>query len=355
MANALGASGALFVNDDLDSDVQINYSDPLPSGMNRSVYYRVEDPVDQSRLCPMPFDLRVQMPETPLACPYSVTSSRPSDCSDQMKERDHGRCTVTLANNCTECRHIIPRVKGDEFIARLTSNRKRQENDVVENIDDIRNGLSLDVAPHTAFQKGQLGILRIPESLVELIDIDLSQLSWLDEFGNVKAEHTFDPSVNYIVHWLGEKYEGEYLWCNSCNGAVIARPEDRSQADQWPPAILFEAAYGYVVLEQFGSDGLREYIESVFPTNEEMIMGTKRTQAFPSASDLMNKERSVRKKRDKGRNSVSDVWYVFMARGFGGFGNHQQIMKRKAELERAYREEERKKLHQKVSQWLETS
>lgn len=205
---------------------------------------------------------------------------------------------------------------------------------------------------------------QVPEKLAGVIGLDTKLL-----FYKQGMQKTFDPAVDCFMHWIGKLPPAPYLWNSICNGSVVTRPSRRH--DLWPPNILFEIAYACAIIEQFGADEFVSYCSMVFPepghtpiTSDEdeddtvkMLPNLTKINANKTSTKQTDAAlvAALRNPRSTRRNEGMLDWYDLLSLGPAEIINRPKIMKRKAELEKIRREEERKRTHGKVARWLEGS
>jgi len=92
-----------------------------------------------------------------------------SESHDEFARRIVGRdetCVMSRQGSLLcDASHLIPRSKGDEYIKRVTELRKNNDDDVIDSIDDPRNGLLLGNNYHRLLGRGYLAFLKVIDHL----------------------------------------------------------------------------------------------------------------------------------------------------------------------------------------------
>jgi len=128
----------------MPNPVSVDYDSGL-SAISIDLYYHTSD---HEKRCMFPID-----PALPnlRAVTTIWTTLRQANLREDVKERDRS-CVVTgeLPRDC-DAAHLLPHSKGDTYIETFSTHRRRDssgDNDIVRNIDDVRNGLFLNALLH---------------------------------------------------------------------------------------------------------------------------------------------------------------------------------------------------------------
>ncbi|KAI0246989.1 hypothetical protein BJV78DRAFT_1249580 [Lactifluus subvellereus] len=222
--SVVGARGELSTECALP--IAIDYDSPL-SSVSIDLYYHT---TNEEKLCIFPLD-------PSLANTRIVTSSQTSTRRDNFRadveERDGRRCVVTSApHNQCDAAHLLPHSKGDMYIETFSTHRRRDtsgENDIVQDIDNVRNGLFVNVIIHCILGQ-HVAFLKTPNFAMDMTDVDLNADGAEERY----TTHVFDRSQ----------------WPFAIPpGLPIQVPSNMSA---WPPATLFDAVYASAVIYHFG-------------------------------------------------------------------------------------------------------
>ncbi|TFK78616.1 hypothetical protein K466DRAFT_68041, partial [Polyporus arcularius HHB13444] len=129
------------------NDASCDYEISELANESSDVYYHIF-PEQIARLQPVDpdiFDERLTV---------THTSSRAASYRENVGERDGHRCVLTGFLQACEAVHVVPHIKGDEYIRRLTERngvREEREKDIIHEIDDCRNGLYLQATLHIRY------------------------------------------------------------------------------------------------------------------------------------------------------------------------------------------------------------
>ncbi|KAF8880335.1 hypothetical protein CPB84DRAFT_1687646 [Gymnopilus junonius] len=191
---------------------------------------------------------RRMFPLDPHMAPTNITSSasspRKDDFRSAMADRD-GRCVlaeVTLMG--CDAVHLLAHSKGDEYISLYTERRSRDPagDDIVREIDSIRNGILLNAITHRVLGKN-VAFLPMPNFAMNTTDVDPS----LPPGENRFTAHLFEPcELSLLV------------------GRRPGSPIRVSDHKNWPPAILFDAVYATTILYHFGTTRVRVMIDKTW-------------------------------------------------------------------------------------------
>ncbi|KAF9525360.1 ribosomal L37ae protein family-domain-containing protein [Crepidotus variabilis] len=183
-----------------------------------SVYYHLPDK-EKARM----FPVDPQMSRT--ATTSSVHTSRKNHIREQVKKR-----MVTAV-------HLLAHSRGDLYISTFTQRRNRpgQPNDIVDHINDTRNGLLLN-----RFTQSQVGV----------------NVAFLKT-----PNFAMDTDDRYTTHlFSGDCW---HLGGPSMDSNAALRVPDKA-ADSWPPSFIFDAVYASAVLRHFGTPDLNNAVTSLW-------------------------------------------------------------------------------------------
>ncbi|KAN0092517.1 hypothetical protein V8E55_003301 [Tylopilus felleus] len=285
----VGAQGDLSFSPDSPHDV-VEYDHDLPSE-SANLYYHTSD-AEKQRMFPADPD----MGRT------TITSSDPTtrvDLRSQVIERD-GTCVLTRFHSpFCDAAHLLPHSKGDEYIDTYTHRRSRDPdgNDIVSEIDDVRNGILLNAIAHRTLGK-DIAFLMTPNFAMSTADVDPTAQPTEKRC----IAHLFDPD-------LPESF-GDTAFHS---GSQVRMP---NTADKWPPNILFDAVYANAVLRHFApqtmQDILKRWKPAFYPrgitsaaqASHKVIIDERATTT--ERRDEQNQAREQRAARRANRTSRAD-------------------------------------------------
>ncbi|KAH7044681.1 hypothetical protein BKA62DRAFT_739789 [Auriculariales sp. MPI-PUGE-AT-0066] len=201
-AGAVLGTSSVTLSYTRDLTLNFEYDAPLPDAIS-DIYAHVAE-ADRGNLLPAEPDLVAKHTGT------SWSTEHRANAKPSMDKRD-GTCVITDDDGmCCDDVHLIPHIKGDEYI-RLYTEAAGPECDVINNINDIRNMIRLSAA----FHKAPEFCLPVPDGTVLGI-----------------------PSLK----------EGPRAY----QQRMPVREPTGTQLESWPPDQLFNNVYGAAVLHTFG-------------------------------------------------------------------------------------------------------
>ncbi|KZT63352.1 hypothetical protein DAEQUDRAFT_741966, partial [Daedalea quercina L-15889] len=212
------------------------------------------------------------------------TSVRDPDVRDNVAERDGRRCILPGASNECEAAHIIPLMKGDEYIKALTERKCsiRAAEDVIDDINDVRNGIFALGRVHIALgmRLAFLVVCQTPDFAMDVSDVP------------GPADMPTHTPKGCTLHVL----KGSIV-IGATPQAVIVESGSlvRIAGKDWPPAVLFDAVYASVVLKTFGVKTSVESMKEVW--KDELSFGL-------SLGSLSERKRSATRYRTRGDDGV---------------------------------------------------
>ncbi|TFK17474.1 hypothetical protein FA15DRAFT_710758 [Coprinopsis marcescibilis] len=227
----VGAEGDLSPSPDLLNVVDYNAGLPVEAAV---LYYHINDQ-EKGRMFP------VEPKNGPASTTSSVATTRRVRFRSDLSERDGGTCVLTgLTDVLCDAVHLLAHSKGNAYITMYTQRHSRDPNgeDIVRDIDNIRNGLFLNKYTHAVLGTN-VAFLVTPNFAMTTADID----------PNAPATERRYTAHNFR---LNEPAGLSY--------AAPGTPLRTSDTPEWPPNILFDAVYAQAVLHQFGNRTLMERI-----------------------------------------------------------------------------------------------
>ncbi|KAH9021277.1 hypothetical protein EDB83DRAFT_2431646 [Lactarius deliciosus] len=222
----VGAEGVLSTSCDSLDVVDYDAAPPVESAV---LYYHISDE-ERGRMFPVD--------------PHIVRTSRTSGGLDAQRgsffdgvaERDGGRCLLTgLKGEFCDAVHLLPLRKGDMYISTYTRRRCRARDDVIEDINSIKNGVFLNVIAH-GMLGNDLALLMTPNFAMSTTDIDPTAPPAQKQC----ISHIFKPGPPGMAP----------------SGSTF----QISDIHRFPPAIIFDAVYAGAVLHHFGTQTLKDAI-----------------------------------------------------------------------------------------------
>ncbi|KAI0256499.1 hypothetical protein BJV78DRAFT_1081731, partial [Lactifluus subvellereus] len=332
----VGARGELSAERDLPNPVAIDYDSDL-SVVSIDLYYRT---TDEQKFRMFPLDPNLANTRTVTS---SRTNTRRDDFRADVEERDGRSCVVTGAPHIMcDAAHLLPHSKGDTYIETFTSHRHRDssgDDDIVEDIDDVRNGLFLNKGIHCVLGR-YVAFLKTPNFAMDTTDVD----SNADKAEERITNHLFDRSL--------ESHAGH-------SGSAVRVSRDRST---WPPAALFDALYATAVTYHFGvamDDVLKKWKAVFYPSGPMKASCTDDKHRRDADKENYNEQKPARQRRYEKRNERRG-----MCGGFDAFDalmmyplmmvpaeNVREYLKGREEMAAATK---RKGLEEKVNLWRES-
>jgi len=120
--------------------------------------------------------------------------------------------------------------------------------DLLNDINDTRNGILLNTALHPALDKGFIAFLKTPNFALSVDDIPYQQ------------PHTGSPASRFTLQHLQPSELGVVIPLVAPHNTDARQPEDVSQ---WPVAITADLIYGASALKAWGSAALNDYIWAI--------------------------------------------------------------------------------------------
>ncbi|KAH9026847.1 hypothetical protein EDB85DRAFT_159729 [Lactarius pseudohatsudake] len=267
-----GARGDLSTSH--NSNDSVDYNANLPTN-SVNLYYHTNDQ-EKQRMFPIdPHILRTR--DT-----TSVSSSRRGTFHEDVAARDGQRCVWTGwgVENC-DAVHLIPHSKSDKYILNFTRHCERGDkgDDIITDIDSIRNGILLNKVAHRTLGKNLAflmvcGACMIPhQSLIVSIQTPNFAMDTSD------IDHDAPPDQKRCTAHLIQvngPYPREFV-----SGSIVqiaASPQFRP-----PPDILFDAVYATFILHHFGTkrvkDSITEWKDTLYSVTDEHVTTSEGTPA----------------------------------------------------------------------------
>ncbi|KDQ11545.1 hypothetical protein BOTBODRAFT_189741 [Botryobasidium botryosum FD-172 SS1] len=133
--------------------------------------------------------------------------------------------------------HIFPRAKGDDYIRSLTTRRRDSQGKqvIVEDIDDVRNVLSLNAGIHEEMKTGSIAFLKTPVRSLKSDDVSDDPATGPDEYR---------LTLNAFIHPADARRAIGH-------GTTARLPQPLG--DNWPPEVVLTALYAGAALAFWGT------------------------------------------------------------------------------------------------------
>ncbi|KAH7104079.1 hypothetical protein BKA62DRAFT_755761 [Auriculariales sp. MPI-PUGE-AT-0066] len=211
-AGAVLGTSSVTLSYTRDLTLNFEYDAPLPDAIS-DIYAHVAE-ADRGNLLPAEPDLVAKHTGT------SWSTEHRAKAKPSMDKRD-GTCVITDDDEmCCDDVHLIPHIKGDEYI-RLYTEAASLECGVINNIDDVRNMIRLSATLHKGLGKF-LAIMPRPN-----------------------FAFPFPTARSWEYHPLKD---GPRAY----QQRIPVREPTGTQLESWPPDQLFNHVYGAAVLHAFG-------------------------------------------------------------------------------------------------------
>ncbi|KNZ74099.1 hypothetical protein J132_08216 [Termitomyces sp. J132] len=175
-------------------------------------------------------------------------------------------CIVTgISAEFSQACHIVPHMKGDNYLDFLSDNRLKTLEKPLEGINDSRNGLLLIHSLHLIIGKSRAAFLPLPNWAMKMSDIpdcDPRPSSTLSKvFPNGLPE---SPTNRLIFQYFPHDYPAlQHLFPHNSDARI-------SSHEDWPPPQMFDIAYAAAALKAWGQgdfvsvaeDSTRHYLET---------------------------------------------------------------------------------------------
>ncbi|KAF8970114.1 hypothetical protein BDZ97DRAFT_1754124 [Flammula alnicola] len=243
----VGAEGDLSTSS--DSPNAVDYDAAILPADSADLYYHISNE-GKRRIFPVdPQIVRTSITSS------SVHTPRRDDFREEVSERDGKRCILTgFRDMYCDAVHLLAHSQGDTHRSRDSA-----RGDIIEDIDDIRNGLFLNKLLHVAFGKDLAFLVpngankQTPNFALNTDDID----------------PTAPPTEKRCTsHVFGDDIP-----------TLELHPRFRIQihdTPEYPPAIVFDAVYAGAVLYHFGTQSVKGNItaswKDIFYPSEVMTM-----------------------------------------------------------------------------------
>ncbi|PVF93481.1 hypothetical protein CPB86DRAFT_829276 [Serendipita vermifera] len=194
-----------------------------------------------------------------------------------IMERDKA-CVVTgMRNTACHVVHLVPYAKGDDYISALTRLRGHSERDVIEDIDDLRNGLLILAPLHALLRDGELAFLKTPNFEMDPEDVPLAHKLLPARIDSNHLYHSSRWTMQYFSDTEGAFQVQHYL--NVPHNTDLLAPADLTD---WPVDFLFDIIYGCVALKRWGQE--RE-VESMLAVASDLVRREHRSPS-PQPEEL---------------------------------------------------------------------
>ncbi|KAF8340798.1 hypothetical protein F5887DRAFT_1136407 [Amanita rubescens] len=202
--------------------------------MQAGVYYYIPNSQDPFLLDPALMDDRTS--------DSSSISIRRADFAQGVTDRD-GTCLMTGATSNFQACHIIPHAKGSQYVCGLANHRNEVLDPPLNDINDPRNGILLQVSLHRPFGTSMVAFLQTPNFAMSVNDVALVMQPSAGHLG-------FDPSL------ADRRLTIQHFNAPDIGTRILAPHNSDARQhvdhDDWPPPLLFDVAYGCAALNSWG-------------------------------------------------------------------------------------------------------
>ena len=359
----VGAEGDLLTSPDSPDFVNYNADFPAESTI---LYYHTSD---EERRKMFPVDPNIGRTNVTSTC----ATTRRAEFNEEVANRDGRTCTLTSieAMYC-DAVHLLAHSKGDtvccsycrsvlthhlQYITTYTQRRSRDRTggDIIQDIDNIRNGLFLNKLTHTALDKHVAFLMVCPRGV-----ICTSESDGADEQTPNFAMNTsdIDPTAPPAKRrCTAHRFRlSDPVSLGGLGAPPSGSPLRLSDTPECPPPILFDAVYAGAVLHHFGTQTLKDEVvatwkETFYPGG---VMTTAhadhKTDERAATAERIQKQTQDRKARyeARGRPDTFDMLmtlpYIMVPR------NKLQATLREATAKAEATEQRR--VHEKVDTWM---
>ncbi|KAI9509588.1 hypothetical protein F5148DRAFT_1186323 [Russula earlei] len=229
----------------------------------------------------------------------TARTQRSSDFRKKIIERDGPACVVTEADegHC-DAVHLIPRSKGDEYIARVRELRSPEDEDELSSIDDITNGILLRKDLHMALGKGDVALIKTPNYGLDPEHIDRFKRGFsgpVITLQRLKEPKDYDPITLEAYHQIGPVRPGVAF----DHGANVDAHFQGKEA--LPPTFILDYVYGVAAYKSWRSvsGGVPKIMKQYHEKNYAHISPPKREDGNPGASSICANESDLAKAMDE--------------------------------------------------------
>ncbi|KAI0289867.1 hypothetical protein BC826DRAFT_1106805 [Russula brevipes] len=288
---------------------------------------------------------------------------------ENIIQRDGPACVVShMRKEVCDAVHLIPRSKGDEYIARVIELRSRAPRDNI-GIDDIRNGMLLKKELHSELGRGEVVFIKTtttPDSVLRPEDIkrfprgdprqDYITLQWL------KKPDYYDPASLADYQTRGNVAPHIALGCGANVDALF-----QGEGGSLPSSVILDYTYGVAAYKcwrsrmHVGNGGVPEVINNYRSDHYSHIPPHPPTPAcaddtdqdddtndsdYISGADARKRHTSTRRRDESGMAKAMDELNVLLMRINGT--TPEEVAERKQKIieqrERAAEEASRSKV-----------
>ncbi|GJJ07865.1 hypothetical protein Clacol_002071 [Clathrus columnatus] len=165
--------------------------------------------------------------------------------------------------------HIIPSIKGSKIFCKWRNGTEEAE---IDNIDDVRNGVLVDMYSHGFLSCGTFGVLHTPNFALSV-----------DEFLTPSCEVSFENLLQDFRYPT----------------VVDGWPKD------WPPAFLWDFKYGVAVAKRYGNREAMDMMSSKVRSRYRYYQ-YKRVNPRVEARGEIHNRREDRARREKTEHNEKD-------------------------------------------------
>ncbi|KAF9476146.1 hypothetical protein BDN70DRAFT_995893 [Pholiota conissans] len=315
----VGARGNLSTSPDALN--LVDYDAGLPSE-SISLYYHTDDDEKRRMFSADPGLVRTHITS-------SVSSIQRDHFRENVLRRDGSSCVLNgWGADLCEAVHLIAHSKDDAYIATYSKSHSREPagDDIIESIDDVRNGLLLNRLVHPLLGKG-FAFLMTPNFAMNTDDVD----------------PTAPPlERRYTAQLFIDRPEREFILGNG-KLRIFDGP-------QWPPAIIFDAVYAGAVLHHFGAPGVQDEIDKSW---KSILYPWGVATPDPKIAVAQKKQKDAYERQAcRDARSAPDVFDLLLALPYIGVPP-DRLEDTIRNLKESAQAKEQARVHEKVNAWME--
>ncbi|KAK0443348.1 uncharacterized protein EV420DRAFT_1027101 [Desarmillaria tabescens] len=232
----MGAEGSLSFDPD---STEFDYDAPLRPC---DLYYHAHGPI-----FPIDPDL-----ENASKTSYSTGLSDSSPLKTLILERDESCVATNIDASYCRAAHLIVQSQGSQYIRMYTEGRSGgKDEDVIDDIDDPRNGLLVNVLLHGVLGQ-RAAILPTPNFIMKTTHV-------------VDTETTPD-APRWTLHFFVEPNTPGTPYEAIPPGGALRVPPD-GERDTWPPQCLFAAVYASALLTTWPAKDFLKQVRSYWSSS----------------------------------------------------------------------------------------
>ncbi|PVF91668.1 hypothetical protein CPB86DRAFT_878393 [Serendipita vermifera] len=207
----------------------------------------------------------------------SLCEIPPKRSQAPFRTRLIARDSQCVATGCSEqisqAAHLIPKSKGDKFIRSFTALRGEQE-DLIESIDDPRNGLLLTLILHEWLDRSDIAVIKTPNFAMAPEDVPSS-----DRIPTGRRPTKFHcPSRWTLQHFTPDVVKD----MGRSTLPLYIDLEVPRETDDWPTDLILNSIYCVAAIKRWGNEGSIAAIRDII-----------QPQYYPQAPNIVNERHRI--------------------------------------------------------------